>query len=270
MQFLLITLRFQTWQQPFKQLANGVSSKQLIPLKSLRVLIMGGEAASAEAIRKWQSEMSDTVQIVNEYGPTETTVSSLYHSVSTKVDSTVTQIPIGQPIANTKVYILNENMQLCPIGVIGELYIESVGTAIGYVNQPDRTKQSFLSNPFSKENHSILYRTGDLVRLESNGSVEYMGRRDRQVKIRGYRIELGEIEDVLVQEPRIEQAVVLPDAEGNELHAYFTVHNQTEISIEETYKHVSVTLPEYMVPKGYVCVQEIPITQNGKIDVQNY
>ncbi|TQR30873.1 amino acid adenylation domain-containing protein [Lysinibacillus sphaericus] len=252
----------------FKQLANGVSSKQLIPLKSLRVLIMGGEAASAEAIRIWQSEMSDTVQIVNEYGPTETTVSSLYHSVSTKVDSTVTQIPIGKPIANTKVYILNENMQLCPIGVIGELYIESVGTAIGYVNQPDRTKQSFLSNPFSKENHSILYRTGDLVRLESNGSVEYMGRRDRQVKIRGYRIELGEIEDVLVQEPRIQQAVVLPDAEGKELHAYFTVHNQTEISIEETYKHVSATLPEYMVPKGYVCVHEIPVTQNGKIDVQ--
>ncbi|MGN4128170.1 amino acid adenylation domain-containing protein [Lysinibacillus sphaericus] len=252
----------------FKQLANGVSSKQLIPLKSLRVLIMGGEAASAEAIRKWQSEISDTVQIVNEYGPTETTVSSLYYSVSTKVDSTVTQIPIGKPIANTKVYILNENMQLCPIGVIGELYIESVGTAIGYVNQPDRTKQSFLSNPFSTENHSILYRTGDLVRLALNGSVEYMGRRDRQVKIRGYRIELGEIEDVLVQEPRIQQAVVLPDAEGNELHAYFTVYNQTKISIEEAYKHVSTTLPEYMVPKGYVCVPKIPVTQNGKIDVQ--
>ncbi|MFC9541874.1 amino acid adenylation domain-containing protein [Lysinibacillus sp. NPDC056959] len=252
----------------FKQLANGVSSKQLIPLKSLRVLIMGGEAASAEAIRKWHSEMSDTVQIVNEYGPTETTVSSLYHSVSTKVDSTVTQIPIGKPIANTKIYILNENMQLCPIGVIGELYIESVGTAIGYVNQPDRTKQSFLSNPFSPKNQSILYRTGDLVRLASNGSVEYMGRRDKQVKIRGYRIELGEIEDVLVQEPRIQQAVVLPDAEGKELHAYFTVHNQTEISIEKIYKHVSATLPEYMVPKGYVCVPEIPVTQNGKIDVQ--
>jgi len=252
----------------FKQLANGVSAKQLIPLKSLRVLIMGGEAASAAAIRKWHCEMNDTVQIVNEYGPTETTVSSLYHVVSTNMDRTVTHIPIGKPIANTKVYILNENMQLCPIGVIGELYIESIGTAIGYVNQPDRTKQSFLSNPFSTENHSILYRTGDLVRLASNGSVEYMGRRDRQVKIRGYRIELGEIEDVLVQEPRIQQAVVIPDTEGKELHAYFTVHNQTEISIEETYKHVSATLPEYMVPKGYVCVPEIPVTQNGKIDVQ--
>ncbi|AMO33324.1 non-ribosomal peptide synthetase [Lysinibacillus sphaericus] len=252
----------------FKQLANEVSFKHRSPLQSLRVLIMGGEAASAEAIRNWHSEMSDTVQIVNEYGPTETTVSSLYHVVSTKVESTVTHIPIGKPIANTKVYILNENMQLCPIGVIGELYIESIGTAIGYVNQPEITKLSFLSNPFSANNHSILYKTGDLARLSLNGNVEYMGRRDRQVKIRGYRIELGEIEDVLMQEPRIQQSVVLPDAEGKELHAYYTVHKQTEISIEEVYKHVSTTLPEYMVPKGYVCIPEIPVTQNGKIDAQ--
>ncbi|SDW66822.1 amino acid adenylation domain-containing protein/thioester reductase domain-containing protein [Marininema mesophilum] len=252
----------------FKQLAYGLSSKHLVSLDSLRVLIIGGEAASAEAIRQWQSNVDSTVKIVNEYGPTETTVSSLFYTIPTELGSSVTHIPIGKPITNTKAYILNENMQLCPIGVIGELYIESVGTAVGYVNQPERTKQSFLPNPFSKEKHSILYRTGDLARLSLNGNIEYMGRRDRQVKIRGYRIELGEIEDVLVQEPRIQQAVVLPDKEGNELHAYFTVYNQAKVGTEEAYNHVSAILPEYMVPKGYVCVPEIPVTQNGKIDVQ--
>ncbi|MDZ3952380.1 amino acid adenylation domain-containing protein [Bacillus thuringiensis] len=252
----------------FKQLANGISPKQLVLIDSLRVLIMGGEAASAEAIRKWKSKVGKEVQIVNEYGPTETTVSSLYYSVPEYVGNDVTNIPIGRPIGNTKIYILNEDMQPCPIGVIGELYIESVGVAITYVNQPDKTEQSFVCNPFSKEKRSHLYRTGDLVRLTLSGDIEYMGRRDRQLKIRGYRIELGEIEDVLLQEPRIQQAVVLPDEEGNELYAYFTVYNQSEIDIEEAYQHVSAVLPEFMVPKGYVCVPNIPVTQNGKIDVQ--
>lgn len=251
----------------FKQLSTALSETQLQQLQSLRVLSMGGEAASAESIRNWQSELTDKIMLVNEYGPTETTVSSLYYPISKHVSSDMVYVPIGKPIGNTKIYILNEDMQLCPTGVIGELYIESVGTAIGYNNQPERTKQAFVTNPFSTEPSALLYRTGDLVRLSPEGSVEYMGRRDRQVKMRGYRIELGEIEDILIKESRIQQAVVLLNKEKQELHAYFTTHDTTTIDIEEVYNHVSSLLPEYMVPTGYVCVKEIPVTSNGKIDV---
>ncbi|PFA86222.1 non-ribosomal peptide synthetase [Bacillus cereus] len=251
----------------FKQLATELSAVQLQQLKPLRVLSMGGEAASAESIRNWQSKLNDRVLLVNEYGPTETTVSSLYYLISKHASSDMVHVPIGKPIANTKIYILNEHMQLCPTGVIGELYIESVGTAIGYNNQPERTKQAFVSNPFSTESSAPLYRTGDLVRLSPEGNVEYMGRRDRQVKMRGYRIELGEIEDILIKESRIQQAVVLLNKEKQELHAYFTIHDKATIDIEEVYNHADSLLPEYMVPTGYVCVNELPITPNGKIDI---
>ncbi|AZJ24791.1 non-ribosomal peptide synthetase (plasmid) [Bacillus wiedmannii bv. thuringiensis] len=251
----------------FKQLATELSALQLQQLQPLRVLSMGGEAASAESIRNWQSKLNDKVLLVNEYGPTETTVSSLYYLISKHASSDMVHVPIGKPIANTKIYILNAHMQLCPTGVIGELYIESVGTAIGYNNQPKRTKQAFVSNPFSTESSALLYRTGDLVRLSPEGYVEYMGRRDRQVKMRGYRIELSEIEDILIKESRIQQAVVLLNKEKQELHAYFTIRDKATIDIEEVYNHATNLLPEYMVPKGYVCVNELPITPNGKIDV---
>ncbi|QWH64186.1 amino acid adenylation domain-containing protein (plasmid) [Bacillus mycoides] len=251
----------------FKQLATELSALQLQQLQPLRVLSMGGEAASAESIRNWKSKLNDKVLLVNEYGPTETTVSSLYYLISKHASSDMVHVPIGKPIANTKIYILNAHMQLCPTGVIGELYIESAGTAIGYNNQPKRTKQAFVSNPFSTESSALLYRTGDLVRLSPEGYVEYMGRRDRQVKMRGYRIELGEIEDILIKESRIQQAVVLLNKEKQELHAYFTIRDKATIDIEEVYNHASSLLPEYMVPTGYVCVNELPITQNSKIDV---
>lgn len=251
----------------FKQLAAELSTAQLQQLQPLRVLSMGGESASAESIRTWQSKLDDKILLVNEYGPTETTVSSLYYPISQHASSNMINVPIGKPIANTKIYILNKHMQLCPAGVIGELYIESMGTAIGYNNQPERTKQAFVSNPLSKESSAILYRTGDLVRLSLEGDVEYMGRRDRQVKIRGYRIELGEIEDILIKESRIQQAVVLLNKEKQELHAYFTIRDKATIDIEEVYNHASSLLPQYMVPTGYVCVNELLFTPNGKIDV---
>ncbi|WP_420974224.1 non-ribosomal peptide synthetase, partial [Bacillus thuringiensis] len=251
----------------FNQLATELSDTQIQQLQLLRVLSMGGEAASAESIRNWQSKLKDTVLLVNEYGPTETTVSALYYPISKQIPSDRTHVPIGKPIANTNIYILNEHLQRCPIGVIGELYIESIGTAIGYHNQPERTAQFFVSHPFSTEPSARLYRTGDLVRLSQEGDVEYMGRRDRQVKLRGYRIELGEIEDSLIKEPRIQQAVVLLQEEKQELHAYFTSCDTATIEIEEVYNHASRLLPAYMVPKGYVCVKEIPVTSNGKIDV---
>ncbi|WP_033693733.1 non-ribosomal peptide synthetase [Bacillus cereus] len=251
----------------FNQLATELSDTQIQQLHPLRVLSMGGEAASAESIRSWQSKLKDSVLLVNEYGPTETTVSALYYPIVKQMPSDRTHVPIGKPIANTRIYIFNEYLQLCPIGVIGELYIESIGTAIGYHHQPERTAQSFVSHPFSTEPSARLYRTGDLVRLSQEGDVEYMGRRDRQVKIRGYRIELGEIEDSLIKEPRIQQAVVLLQEEKQELHAYFTISDTETIDIEEVYNHASRLLPKYMVPKGYVCVKEIPVTPNGKIDV---
>lgn len=133
------------------------------------------------------------MQLVNEYGPTEATVSAMYYFIPVLEceNNILGSIPIGIPISNTKVHILNSYMQHCPVGGMGELYIESLGLAQGYWKQEEKTKQAFISNPFSEDNSKRLYRTGDLAKWLPNGNIEFMGRKDKQVKIRGHRIELG-------------------------------------------------------------------------------
>ncbi|MCE0554970.1 SDR family oxidoreductase [Bacillus thuringiensis] len=177
-------------------------------------------------------------------------------------------IPIGIPISNTKVHILNSYMQHCPVGAMGELYIESLGLAQGYWKQEEKTKQAFISNPFSEDNSKRLYRTGDLARWLPNGNIEFMGRKDKQVKIRGHRIELGEIEDAMLQLEGISQAVVTQTEDGMLLQAYYKTVDGIGIEKNKLALHLSNVLPEYMVPKYYSHVLEIPITANGKIDFE--
>jgi fengycin family lipopeptide synthetase D len=250
----------------FNELSASLTKLDSKKIQTLRIMIMGGEAASASAIRCWQNTFQDQVQLVNEYGPTESTVSAMYYLIPTCMSEHVKNVPIGVPISNTKVHLLNSYMQPCPIGVIGELYIDSIGLAKGYWKQNEKTKHAFISNPFSVDTNKRLYRTGDLAKWLPNGNIEFMGRRDNQVKIRGYRIELGEIEDALLQFQGVQQVVVIPTKDGMSLRAYYKTIESKELDNHLLSGHVSKLLPEYMLPKYYIHVVEIPVTANGKVD----
>ncbi|WP_419589330.1 AMP-binding enzyme, partial [Thiolapillus sp.] len=175
--------------------------------------------------------------------------------------------PIGRPINNTQLYILDKHLNPVPKGVAGELHIAGDGLARGYLNQPELTKEKFIDNPFTKGTR--LYKTGDLVRYLEDGNIEYLGRIDDQVKIRGFRIELGEIEQQLLTIEEIKESVVLAKEEENgnkSLVAYITTKENQEIESSSIKSMLSEHLPEYMIPVAYKTIETMPLTPNGKID----
>jgi amino acid adenylation domain-containing protein len=201
----------------------------------------------------------------NLYGPTETTIWSTGYLVHDGDEP----ILIGRPVANTRCYIVDENRQPVPIGVVGELYLGGDGLARGYLRRPELTAEKFLPDPFRSQPGARMYRTGDLARYRADGNIECLGRTDHQVKIRGFRIELGEIESVLKQDPRIKQAVVLAreDTPGHKrLVGYLVPHGEEVPTRSELRSLLMPQLPDYMVPSDYVVLTEIPISPNGKID----
>ena len=180
---------------------------------------------------------------------------------------------IGKPFANTQIYILDNNLNPCPIGAPGELYIGGDGVTHGYFGQEELTKERFISNPFVKElglsKSDRIYKTGDLVRWLADGNIEYLGRTDFQVKIRGFRIELGEIENVLAKHKNISQVSVIDkEKEGQKyLVAYYVIaKDKKEPEIDDLRDHLLETLPDYMVPAAFVKLDEMPLTPNGKIN----
>ena len=201
----------------------------------------------------------------NVYGPTECTVDVTVR----KIDETIVKPILGRPIANTKIYILDQNLQLLPIGVAGELHIGGAGLARGYLNRPKLTTEKFIDNPFGE---GRLYKTGDLARYLPDGNIEFLGRIDNQVKIRGFRIELGEIEANLTQHPHIKEAIVIAseNPQGNKyLTAYVIAKNEKLVvtpKIEEIRQFLAASLPEYMIPSGFIFLESFPLTTNGKID----
>ncbi len=196
-------------------------------LQSLQVVIIAGEACGRSLVMHHYGFLPDT-SLYNEYGPTEATVWSSVYRVPNQIESS--QIPIGTPIANTQIYLLDAHRQLVPIGVTGEIYIGGPGVIRGYLNQLERTAEQFIPNPFSRESSDRLYRTGDLARYLPDGNIEFLGRIDRQVKIRGYRIELGELEEVLKQHSSVSEVVVVATGSGNSQpqQESFEVDNSTE------------------------------------------
>ena len=235
-----------------------------------RYLILGGEALRPGDIAFWNENAPETV-LINEYGPTETVVGCCVYQVAGRV-SGGEAIPIGKPIANTQIYLLDEQLRPVPIGVTGELYVAGEGLARGYLGRPDLTAERFLPHPFSADPGARIYRTGDLGRYLPDGMIDCLGRTDHQVKIRGYRVELGEVESVLAKLPAVEQACVIArnTDRGMQLVAYLvgTVHagQQTPVSVSEIREHLSNYLPDYMVPTAYVWLKELPLTANGKVD----
>ena len=238
-------------------------------LLELDLLVVAGEKTNREILEKYRS---NNIKLINAYGPSETTVCA---SLNHYCDNGATNI--GSPIPNIKCYVLDDKLNLLPIGVIGELYIGGAGLARGYLNKPDFTAEKFIANPFqSKEERSKnknwrLYRTGDLVRWSADGSLEYIGRNDFQVKIRGYRIELGEIESVLTSYNGISQgAVVSKERIGldNIIDKYLVGYYVAEDKLEEEeiLSYLRSKLPEYMVPTALISLSNLPLTVNGKLD----
>jgi amino acid adenylation domain-containing protein len=243
---------------------------QLLPPQEARertrLLIVGGEELSGEALSFWRIHAPDT-RIINEYGPTETVVGCCVYEV-TETTSQFGAVAIGRPIANTQLYILDASLQPVPIGVVGELYIGGVGLARGYLNRPDLTAEKFIPHPFSQEPGSRLYKTGDRARYRSDGTIEFLGRIDHQVKLRGFRIELGEIEAVLKQYPQIREAVVMlrEDQPGDKRLVAYLVADTESIDTREVSRFLKAKLPNYMVPAAFVPLLALPLTPNGKCD----
>jgi amino acid adenylation domain-containing protein len=236
-------------------------------LASIGHLLFGGEAADPQRVRKVADE-SGTGRLLHVYGPTENTTFTTWYEVSSVPKEAMT-VPIGRPIANTRLYVLDSQMNPVPVGVQGELYIGGDGLARGYLNRPELTAERFVDDPISKEPGLRLYRTGDLVRWRSDGNLEFLDRQDDQVKLRGFRIELGEIESVLRNHESVEEAVVLlrENAPGDKrIVAYVIPRANVSLSFEDLRDYLRQGLPDYMLPSYFVQLESLPLTPNGKVD----
>jgi len=241
--------------------------EQLAALAPLRQLLAGGDVLSPEHVRQARRALPGC-RIINGYGPTENTTFTCCHTVGDE-DAIAGSIPIGRPIANTRVYVLDSEGGLVPAWVAGELYAGGDGVARGYLNQPELTAEKFVPDPFSRRPGDRLYRTGDRVRWRDDGTLEFLGRADAQIKIRGYRIELGEIEAVLISQREIATAVVLARESlpgDKQLVAYLVPRTPDRPDPATLRGRLAGKLPDYMVPARFVWLDQLPLTANGKVD----
>ena len=243
-------------------------------LRSLKQLLIGGEALSVRQVRAGLAEL-DGVELINGYGPTEVTTFSCTHRIRSSAGTAWEQgVPIGRAIGNTEAYVLDGRQQLAPVGVVGELYLGGDGLARGYLGATGQTAERFVPHPYSGTGGARLYRTGDLVRYDRDGQLEFVGRVDEQLKIRGYRIEPGEVESALRGHESVSEAVVLGRAEESgekRLVAYVVAAKgeaggAAELSVTELRSYLGGKLPEYMLPAAFVYLKELPLNANGKVD----
>lgn len=232
----------------------------------VRYLICGGDALDPTSVRR-VLQAAPPQHLLNGYGPTESTTFSAWYPVR-EVPEHATSIPIGYPLANTSLYILDSSMQPVPVGVEGELYIGGDGLAHGYLNRPQQTAEKFVPNPFDETSSTRLYRTGDRARFRPDGAIEFLGRKDFQVKVRGFRIELGEIETLLSHYPNHRDSVVVAyeDTPNNRYLVAYIVPQQPPLAINSVREFLKQKLPSYMVPAAFVEMDALPLTPNNKVD----
>jgi len=247
-------------------LFNVMVEQRLEDLRPLKQLVAGGDALSPSHVRK-ALETLQGCRLINGYGPTEGTTFTCCHTICSE-DAQGSSIPIGRPISNTQVFLLDpENELVCP-GEVGELCIGGDGLARGYLNQPELTAAKFVRHPFRDDQEARIYKTGDLARYRPDGSIEFLGRTDNQVKISGYRIELGEIEAVVMQHPSVRSTVVVPrqDTPGEKKLIAYVVPGEQGCSTAELRAYLQEKLPSYMLPAGFVWMDSLPLSPNGKVD----
>ncbi|MBD0255793.1 MAG: amino acid adenylation domain-containing protein [Cytophagales bacterium] len=226
----------------------------------MEAVILGGEALHHKHVATLKA-LNPHVRIYNEYGPTEITVACSAREIA----GAAQPITIGTPIANTRMYVLNDHLKLVPVGVKGEICVAGEGVARGYLNKPAETQSKFIPNPFGSSPADRLYRTGDVGRWLPNGELEYLGRSDNQVKIRGNRLELGEVEAQLLRHPAVENAVVAVGGQDEDKHLVAYLVAAGKVS-NKALRAFLATLPDYMIPSRFVCLEALPLTSNGKID----
>ncbi|MGA2224692.1 MAG: amino acid adenylation domain-containing protein, partial [Syntrophobacteraceae bacterium] len=249
-------------------LFNAIIDEDPQSLRGVSQVLIGGEQLSAPHVICAQENLPET-QIINGYGPTENTTFTCCYSIPQGLSRDTTMIPIGRPIANTEVYILDKHRQLVPINVHGELFAGGDGLARGYLNRPELTEEKFIPHPLSDKPGARIYKTGDLARYRPDGSIECLGRIDHQVKLRGFRIELGEIEARVKDIEAVSNCVVAlrEDRPGDRrLVAYYVARDGDAISVPDVRGYLQSKLPEYMVPQHFVKLEAIPLTPNGKVD----
>ncbi len=239
--------------------------------ESLRIMVVGGEAPALKKVAQMRAHAKRPLSFINAYGPTEATITSCYYQINPedKLDFPAGKIPIGRPMQNMRMYILDANRQPVPPGVKGEIYIGGQGVARGYLNRPELTAEKFIPDPFSDKENARFYRTGDLAHYLEDGNIVFDGRADHQLKLRGFRIEIGEIEALLNKHNKISRAAVV--AAENEhgvkfLCAYVLAESQSEPSEEELRAYLAGLLPEYMLPAVYIFPDSFPLTTTGKVN----
>jgi amino acid adenylation domain-containing protein len=234
---------------------------------SLKYMIFGGDTADPRAVHRVLGE-GRPEHLVNAYGPTENTTFTTWYDAQ-ESDIGARMIPIGQPLSNTEVWVLDQQSRMVPVGVPGELCIGGDGLARGYIRRPELTAEKFVPHPYSRNAGARLYRTGDLVRYREDGNIEFLKRMDQQVKVRGFRVELGEIESTLNQYRAVMESIVVDrkDSSGDiRLIAYFVPEVGVEPTSLELLTFLQEKLPSYMLPSAFIAIKEIPLTPNGKVD----
>ena len=255
------------WHELVHQLE--ASEKATLP-ESLRLVILGGEKASTKMYRVWEKFAGNRVRLINTYGPTEASVIVTAFEPARLPDATLgDSLPLGHPVANAQIHLLDADLKPVPHGSAGELHIGGPPLAHGYLNQPETTAKKFIADPFNADPGARLYKTGDLARFTADGILEFLGRVDFQVKIRGFRVEPGEIEAALHQFPGLAESVVLShenESGDKSLVAYVVWSAGSRASSSELTAFLKQRLPEYMIPAAFVALDRLPLTVNGKVD----
>jgi len=256
------------WQELTREWAD---LPEVVPNHRPRLVIVGGDVMSPEALGRWQRTALRGVRLINAYGPTEATITASAFEITPQLcpATTFQRVPIGRPLANREIYILDRYENPVPIGVAGELCIGGVGLARGYLNRPELTAEKFIPNWFSNESGARLYKSGDLARYQADGNIEYLGRVDHQVKIRGFRVELEEIEALLRAHPAVREAALVAQedpAGERRLVAYLVVEREHPATTKDLRIYLKEKVPEYMVPADFVTLDALPMMPNGKVD----
>jgi amino acid adenylation domain-containing protein len=257
------------WRNGIEVLNRLGADKQSLLNNKLRLILSSAESLSSDIPKRWRQDIKADTYLLNMYGQTETTGMVSFYPLPELDHDHITSVPIGKPLPNVQIYLLDANLQPVPIGVVGEMYIGGPQSARGYINLPERSASTFMANPFSTDKNARMCKTGDLARYRPDGTIEFIGRLDNQVKIRGFRIELGEIEVVLAQHPSVrENAVIVQEISKTEprLIAFIVVQSEQIIDNAELRAFLKDKLPEYMVPSYFVTLESLPLTPNGKID----